>query len=588
MSFLLPLLVAFSSFSLFADTELLPIEVQASKDIKRFTFSSSKTISSEEIEREATSLSTNSLEKIPGLVLVQDGGPGARASFFIRGTESRHISVTIDGLKMNDTSSNDRQFNAAFLLAPFIQEITVHKGPQAVLYGSDALGGMIDLKTRKGENPGETRLNLNAGSFGTVDSSLSTDWKNENNNGTLTLLRFHSDGFSRINRKRYKAKEKDATDITQLVSSSEHRWATKFQTDLLAMYLHGKAEQDGYGDDNSYDYGQSDQYVLQQKTNYELGRNQAVSLRSGFNRHQRHIETVSNKDEFFNGNFLQNEVVHRLEAGPLGLLTGVSSEKEMAVSKRMDRSFDLHSVFTQSSVKFEDLRFHAGLRADRHSRYRSFYTGSGGMGFRELSFQYSQGYKAPSLYQLYGDTLANPNLVPETNHFMELSWKKEGDRLDTEISIFQNRLSNLFTYSFSKGYLNQQRFITEGIELNGKIKTTDFIISSGFTHQRFREEEETILRRPLNSAMLSTSYFLQETLELNLTGRWFSSRKDYGEVDIDKINGYEVVDFGVRKTWERDDVGLQVKNILNREYENNYGFSTMPRAVFAHYGHRFY
>ena len=580
------------SFATLAETELEPINVEAKKDIDRFTFSTSTTIPTREIENQPLGLISPELEKVSGVIANQNGGPGGRVSFFIRGTEGRHVSFTLDGLKINDTSNTDRQFDGAFLTSPIVKNITVYKGPQAVLYGSDAMGGMIEITSRKGENAPETRLNVNAGSFGTIGSTLANDWKTQGSSGTLTATRFHSDGISRLNEKRFDGDEEDATDITQLTSSSMHQLANKIQTDLLFSYLHGKAEQDSFASDNSSDLSRNDQYILQQKTNFELADFQAMSLRNGFNRHQRKNESVSMGSEFFNGNLIQHELIHRMEIGPHGFITGLSTEHESAEAINLDRSFDLHSAFFQTAFEKNDVRFHAGIRADKHSKYGSFYTGSMGLGYSAVSFQYSRGYKAPSLYQLYGpdsfgSPVGNPNLVPETNHYLELAWKKDEEVYEAEVSLFQNRLSNLFTYSFGEGYLNQQRFIAEGVEFSGKLKRGRFDYFASFTHQQFREEEAIVLRRPYNTAQGGISWFPQETLEINANARWFSSRKDFGNTGIVKLNSFEVVDLGVRKSWERDDLSIQLKNIFGRDYEEIYGFNILPRSLFGSYGHRF-
>jgi vitamin B12 transporter len=571
-----------------ADTELAPIAVEAEKDVVRFTFTPTETVTPVQLEHQPIGLLSPELEKVPGLVANQNGGPGGRVSFFLRGTESRHVSFTLDGLKINDASNTDRQFDAAFVTAPFLREVMVHKGPQAVLFGSDALGGVIELTTRRGEHAPETRLQVNAGSFGTIGSTLAKDWKSEAGNGTLTATRFHTDGISRLNEKRHDADERDATDVTQLTSSSEHRWGGTLQTDLLATYLHGRAEQDGFADDNDHDYSRNDQYALQQKTNFALSEHQAISLRNGLNRHQRMNESLAAGEEVFSGNLLQHELVHRLEAGPWGVLSGLATEHESARARRLDRSFDLHSAFLQSSYRRGPFRLHAGGRLERHSRYGTFETGAAGVGWEDLSFQYSQGYKAPSLYQLYGPPLGglpvgNPALEPETNHSLEASWKKTAEAFDAGVSVFQNRLANLFTFDFGRGYFNQQRFIAEGIELSGKLRTGPAEVSSSFTHQQFRRAEEPVLRRPNNILHVGVSVFPEDTLELNVSGRWFSARRDFGG----KLNPYEVVNLGIRKNWARDDVSLQLRNVLNREYEELYGFSVLPRSLFVGYGHRF-
>lgn len=584
------LVALFVPFTIFAETTVLdPIEVKASKDIERFTFPGSTKVN---LEKEPSALVSTTLAKVPGLITIQNGGPGGRVSFFIRGTESRHVSYVLDGLKINDPSNTDRQFDAAFLMSPFIKEMNVFKGPQAVLYGSDAFGGMVEIKTRKGENAPETRLNINGGSFGTIDSSLSKDWGNKDNRGTLTVSRFHTDGISRLNKKRYNGKERDASDMTQLTSSSAHKWSEKVDTELLFSYLHGKAEQDGFSTDNNFDLSRNDQYIAQQKTNLNLENSHAISLRNGINRHQRFNESQTSGHEYFDGNIIQNELIYRLEKDDVGIITGLSSDHETAKAINMDKAFDLSSVFLQTAYEKNRFKLHGGVRADHHSRYGNFLTGSTGVHLYDFSLQYSQGYKAPSLYQLFGPDsfgapVGNPDLAPEVNHSWDLSWKKSSDLFDGQVSLFQNRLSNQFAYSFTQGYVNQGRYIAEGVEVSGKVKTQMVHVGGSFTHQDFRKEQSTVLRRPYNFAEAGVSVFPVETIELNVTERWFDSRKDFGAVGITKLNGYEVTDVSVRKVWERDDVAIQLKNIFDREYEDLYGFSVMPRSLFLHYGHQF-
>lgn len=571
-----------------ADTELDVIEVKASKDIERFTFATKETITVQEIEGQPLGLISQELEKIPGLIASQNGGPGSRISFFLRGTENRHLAFTLDGLKINDTSNTDRQFDAAYMTSPILYEVVIHKGPQAVLYGADAMGGVIELKTRKGEEAPQKRLNFNLGSFGTIGATLSSDWKDENKNrGTVTVTRFHTDGISRLNQKRYGANEKDSTDITQLTSSSDHQLTNKIQSQILISYLNGKSEQDGFESDNPDDFSRNDQYILQQNTSVSLFDSEFITIRNGFNRHQRLTES-SSREEFFNGESFQNEFIYHLERDSTGILAGISNEHEAAKSIKMDKGIDLNSLFLQTYLKIKNFKLHAGGRADHHSIYGNFLTGASGLSFYDFNFQYSQGYKPPSLYQLYGpdsfgSPVGNPNLVPEINHFLEASWRKSRDNYETEISIFQNRLSNLFTYSFGSGYFNQQRFIAEGIELSGKIKQMLIEISGSFTHQQFRKEESPVLRRPYNAAQLGISYFPIDTIEFNTNIRWFSSRRDIQG----KLNPFEVFDFGLRKFWIKDEIVLQLRNVFDREYEEVYGFSVLPRSLYTSYTHRF-
>ncbi|MBA2404338.1 MAG: TonB-dependent receptor [Bdellovibrionales bacterium] len=602
MSPILVVLLTLFSISFAQAEEIIQlerIEVSARKKVSEFNFSKPTVLTNADLEEQTSGQLAPHLSQVPGVIANQNGGPGGRVSYFIRGTESRHVAFTLDGLKLNDPSNTDRQFDSAFFTSPFLKQVEVHLGPQAVLFGSDSLGGLIEMTTRKGENAQETRVDFNGGSFGTMDTSISNDWQSlsGNNRGTLTGYRFHTDGISRLNKKRFNATERDTSDITQLSSSSTHQWNAKLETDLLFSFLRGENELDGATDDNSYDESVNDQYIAQQKTNLQISKQAAVSLRNGFNRHHRDLKTLAVGHESYSGSLIQNEALYKSQGAKFDFLTGLSTEHEELKVEAIDESFDLHSLFAQTAYKIDHFKVQGGMRAEKHVRYGSFYTGSGGIAYtlkdHHFALQYSQGFKAPSLYQLYapplfGFNIGNNELVPEVNHSWEGSWRLNKQNFETGITLFQNRLSNLITFTMTEGYVNQSRFIAEGVELSGKIKQRYFHLMSNFTHQEFREQESVILRRPLNTLLAGISVFPTDDSETSLKGRWYSSRKDIDEVgNTVKLNGYAVYDLGFRYLFPDVDLGLQVLNIFNREYEELYGYSVMPRSVFFHAGFKF-
>ncbi|MES2527681.1 MAG: TonB-dependent receptor [Bdellovibrionota bacterium] len=574
--------ILFFFFSLsFAAETLDTIEVSASKRIEDYTFSQTENLSKEELETQPLPLVSHVLERVPGLVSSQNGGPGGRTTFFIRGTEARHVSFTLDGLKLNDPTNTDRQFDAAFLSLTSVEEIRVHKGPQAVLFGSDAMGGHIEMLSRKGSDKPEKKLTLSGGSFGTVGASYRQDWKK----GTLSVVRQHTDGISRYNEKRFDATERDGSDITQLTSSSRHEISPQLKTDLLASFIEGRNELD-VTSDNSDERSRNHQYLLQQKTSYSIDKNSAISLRNGLNRNDRRIKNLTRGNLDFTGNLFQNELLWERGEKDARILTGISNEKE-TYDLSGTKSFDLNSFFIQGLLTEGDFSFHGGLRGDHHSRYGNFVTGSTGLEMRSYTgtwgFQYSRGYKAPSLYQLHDPVLGNKELNPESNQSYEASWKKKFSKLELANVFFHNRLSNLVTFTGS-GFRNQNRFISEGFEPSIKWTDDSFEVRGSFTHQQIREEEEPVLRRPYNMAQLSGTVFPTENSELFAKGRWFDSRKDFDFVGgIAKLNSFETFDLGGNYRWGKQTISLQLVNILGREYEEIFGFSVMPRSLFGSY-----
>ena len=115
--------------------------------------SSVTVVAGTEIERSRQPVLLDALRAVPGLALLQYGGPGAAASAFLRGSNSEHVLVMLDGVEVNDPMNPSRSFDLAHLAAGRIERVEVLRGPQSPLYGSDALGGVINILTRKGSGP---------------------------------------------------------------------------------------------------------------------------------------------------------------------------------------------------------------------------------------------------------------------------------------------------------------------------------------------------------------------------------------------------------------------------------------------------
>ena len=113
--------------------------------------SSVTVISGEQLRGSGRPLLQDALRGTPGLDVVRSGSPGQQTSVFIRGAESRHTKVLLDGIPLNDPSSPSRAFDFSSLTVDNIERVEVIRGPQSTLYGSDAIGGVINIVTRRGQ-----------------------------------------------------------------------------------------------------------------------------------------------------------------------------------------------------------------------------------------------------------------------------------------------------------------------------------------------------------------------------------------------------------------------------------------------------
>ena len=130
-------------------------------------------ITAKDIEAQQRRSFPELLETVPGLHVVQAGGIGGNTSIFMRGTNSNHVKVLIDGIDVSNPSSVDRTFDFGQLLTSDVARIEVLRGPQSGIYGADAIGGVISITTKKGEGPAKVTALIEGGSFGTFNQTLS-------------------------------------------------------------------------------------------------------------------------------------------------------------------------------------------------------------------------------------------------------------------------------------------------------------------------------------------------------------------------------------------------------------------------------
>jgi vitamin B12 transporter len=155
------------------EDNLTPVVVTATRiPTPESQVASSVTVITEQqiVAMQATTL-PDVLKYVPGLNLVQSGGPGGQTSIFMRGTNSNHIKVLVDGIDISDPSSPNAAFDFGQFLAQDIERIEVLRGSQSGLYGSDAIGGVINIITKNGSGPPQLTAALEGGSFQTFNQA---------------------------------------------------------------------------------------------------------------------------------------------------------------------------------------------------------------------------------------------------------------------------------------------------------------------------------------------------------------------------------------------------------------------------------
>jgi vitamin B12 transporter len=133
-----------------------------------------------------------SCETVPGLNVVQTGGPGGATSIFMRGTNSNHVKILVDSIDVTDPSTPTGTFDLQHLLLADVDRIEVLRGPQSGLYGSDAIGGAIYIVTKTGSGPPSATASLEGGSFGTFNQTGSVSGSSGGSNYAFNVDHFRS------------------------------------------------------------------------------------------------------------------------------------------------------------------------------------------------------------------------------------------------------------------------------------------------------------------------------------------------------------------------------------------------------------
>ncbi|MCB1575733.1 MAG: TonB-dependent receptor, partial [Xanthomonadales bacterium] len=146
-------------------------------------------VTAEQIQQMQRRTAPEILQALPGLNVVQTGGTGGYTNVFMRGTNANHVKVLIDGIEVNDPASANGTFDFGQLLAGDIERVEVLRGPQSGLYGSDAIGGVISITTKKGEGPAKITAFAEGGSFGTLNTSIGGRGSQERVNYAFNIQR---------------------------------------------------------------------------------------------------------------------------------------------------------------------------------------------------------------------------------------------------------------------------------------------------------------------------------------------------------------------------------------------------------------
>ena len=620
---LLALLAQFSSLNRAAaqgvSTVDLPVIVVSPTGIptaERNVGSSVSVITAADIERDQRRTIVDVLNTLPGLNAVQSGPTGGQTSVFIRGTNSNHVKVLIDGIDVSDPSTANRTFDFGHLQTYDIERIEVLRGPQSGLYGADAIGGVISITTKKGEGPPKVRAMAEGGSFQTFNQAAGVSGSTDKVNYALNFSHLHS-GNIPTTPDRFLVPGRPALGNYYDNLTASTRLGVNITPDIAVNWVGRYTDATLRRSDLAFPpplftavapLQQSEQRNEQFFTRGEVvmkafeGRmvNRFGAAYSDLwtrdlvpGNNQTSVKGLREKYDW-RGDFtiLPGHV----------LVFGLEKESERFRSNALNRDNGNRGAFAELQSEIAKRLFLVlNVRNDRNDQFGSYSTWRVAPAYilpsteTKLKASYGTGFKAPSLSQLYQNFLpfffANPNLRPEKAKGYDAGFEQPlfKERIRFGVTYFRNDVEDLINCNtFCTTVININKASITGAESFVTWKVSDrFKIRGDYTYTMARNVVTggILQRRPKDKYSLQAAWQPTDALILSATALWIGSRVDVDRAFVDPApisSGYSVVNIAANYAINpRVTAFGRIDNVFNRHYEDPNGFL---RPTFGIYG----
>jgi vitamin B12 transporter len=562
----------------------------------------------------------DAIQQVPGVDVVQSGGQGGNASVFLRGGNSEFTLVLLDGIELNNPASTNRSFNMSNLTLENIERIEVVRGPQSTIYGSDAMGGVINLVSKKAQEGVHTSLSSQAGSYNSFTQVGNVSYGSKILDVSTGITQQNVGGISAASASDGNS-EHDGYDNTSL--SNRIRFAPSDDVEMTSTtrYTNTRTNLDNYGgvggDDPNRLMRNNEFFTRGDISGKLLQKTLTPAAYIAYTRHHltdNNSPDANSSDELrssFAGDILT--VGSRATWEPAKYFSSVlGAETQGEDASSYYRSLDQYGPYESNmygagqrtnSVYYEtqtsyDKQFYldVGVRHDNVSTFGGattfkvapsvlFESGT------KLRSSVGTGFKAPSLVELYS-SYGNPDLQPQRDVGWDIGVDQDiiKNRLSGSLTYFHNYYNDLVTFNPSTFVLeNVDKAHTQGIEVGSNVELSEQLsarVAYTYTEAENDSTHEALLRRPKNKNSLTVVYQPTSRIRAQVQWRLYSSRFDnnfnaYPPQRV-ALGGYGIVDLAISyQIAEAVELFTRVDNLFDKEYQEVYGFGTLGAAGYG-------
>ena len=560
------------------------------------------------------------LETVPGLTVNQAGGVGGSASVFIRGADQDQTLVLIDGIRVNDPVSTGSEFDFSVLSLGNVERIEVLRGPQSGLYGSDAIGGVISIVTRKGEGPPQAVVEVEGGSFKTFAQRAHASGSKDGFSASVAASNFRTSGFSRFSggleddaaRKQSVNARFDYDDPSSVwgVTVTAGRYELDAELDSIGLSA-GRDSSDTVERRLTLVTATARLNLLNGDFQNKLTAFLADSERDFFDDDGAGSSPLIGRTSFFEGTSrgveYQGDLAVRgsdklIFGGKIDNQTGRSFDEDSVagIDPRYDVEETWKSAFAVYSFNPTDVfNLTGAVRVDEFGDVgtESTYRITAAYRFPEsgtkLRGSYGTGAKAPTIQQRFEDSgfaLGNPDLEVETSRGFDLGVDQQlaGGAVTLSGTYFSNDIQNLINAEFDPVsgrflFVNVDEAEIDGIELAATWRASNWLtLKAAYTYlDAFDNNGDALARRPDHAFNAKVILQPLEQLQLSASATYVGERFNRsGERDL--IDDYIRVDLaGKYDLRENVELFMRAENVFDADYEEVSGFGTAGRSAYV-------
>ncbi|MGI2028240.1 TonB-dependent receptor domain-containing protein [Endozoicomonas acroporae] len=553
-------------------------------------------INREQIERAQATSVTELLNQAPGVQIAYSGGPGSKAGVYIRGTKTAQTLVLIDGHKANTAGAGEAALQ--YLDPDQIQRVEIVRGPRSSLYGADAVGGVINIITRKGNGDPKLTLKAGGGSRGTGDYGLNFGGESNGTRFNLGARLFETQGYDRTINKNGNEGDDDSFRNKSISGSASRVFENSVEIGVNFAHAEGKAEYDmacsifgcssWNGSPTTYFNQTSGNVYIKLPVTAEWD----MTFDTGYVKDKRN--EVDNEygpsnatNERYNISWLNNYMWDQNQ-----LLTGgidysndtIDSSSNYLVNERYNTG-----IFIQNLSSFNSSDLQIGGRYDKNEAYGDKTTGNVSWGCElpqdmRLVLSYGTAFRSPTFLDLYYPSGPNPYLKPETSENAEVELRgKLGTSSQWSVNLYQNDIKDMLLWDPNAGRVeNIDKARIQGVEFAFDTTVMDWKIHTNlsFLDPENRTSGKQLERRADKLFALSAD---RDFGPWTMGGTFRAQGSTWDDAaNKKKVSGFGTFDLRASYLITKElKTQLKVVNVMDKEYTTTDGYVDEPRGVFA-------